>query len=118
MNITLLFCLHPGFFSKVWTFYDFLFILYSYIIGLSQLYISKLKTNSKSNPIMKFHSLQANQIFDCIVHIYIMLTVLLYLKYYLPTSSENFALCLILKIIKISDYLNPQWNQNDVLLAI
>lgn len=70
MNITLLFCLNPGFFSKVWKFYDLLFILYSYIIGLSQLYISKLKTNSKSNPIMKFHSLQANQILDCIVQIH------------------------------------------------
>lgn len=78
MNITLLFCLNPGFFSKVWKFYDLLFILYSYIIGLSQLYISKLKTNSKSNPIMKFHSLQANQILDCIVHIHYVNSVIVF----------------------------------------
>lgn len=78
MNITLLFCLNPGFFSKVWKFYDLLFILYSYIIGLSQLYISKLKTNSKSNPIMKFHSLQANQILDCTVHIHYVNSVIVF----------------------------------------
>lgn len=78
MNITLLFCLNPGFFSKVWKFYDLLFILYSYIIGLSQLYISKLKTNSKSNPIMKFLSLQANQILDCIVQIHYVNSVIVF----------------------------------------
>lgn len=78
MNITLLFCLNPGFFCKVWKFYDLLFILYSYIIGLSQLYISKLKTNSKSNPIMKFHSLQANQILDCIVPIHYVNSVIVF----------------------------------------
>lgn len=78
MNITLLFCLNPGFFSKVWKFYDLLFILYSYIIGLSQLYISKLKTYSKSNPIMKFHSLQANQILDCIVPIHYVNSVIVF----------------------------------------
>lgn len=66
---------------------------------------------------MKFHSLQANQILDCIVQIHYVNSVIVF-EIYMPTSSENFALCLILKIIKVSDYLNPQWNQNDVLLAI